>query len=1606
MMKKRITALVLAALMLPILSFSALICPLAADGAQIALPENGTTVYANTFDGTASGNAAVLEKLNAATDAYGLADWQLSGTGTLSLADGALNVTATANTTLQLLSGATMDALAKDRDYTVTFDLTYTDGAADDYMGLRLNNLDATNYIQPMIRLRGDGTMNARYDGTWYSLEDDGKKALPAQVEAGTTGTGHYLHSLRKTSGTTPLTLLHETDKTISATYSASAKPLLNKTLHVRVESIHGAGVIFSINGVVLSTTIKNVYYYDRLSELSGTIAMFFSAGTTARIDNFKLTTGGAFEMSTNELGFSVMSLNALMSKATGSEPNDIYSMHWLVDDQGTLRYEALLNVVREQSPDIVGFQERNFTNPSGDGSENIIVEEMVAMGYGVIANKLRVNMTDAYGTTNSKYDAYNHTVIFYKTEKFILLNDSNREDEYIQGKAGITDERVMNGTLVYQESSSETYAPLVIGDVYGTSGAGKIRAQLLIGAQKNSIDTTQYKAVTATHMGRLFGKGLDKKTVTELCYASADSADIRPVAPASTSGWLNASALTQAQYNKITYNASTGKISYDGKTYDGAYVERFMVNPIAVLLTDAGAYNPDTSLYAVFKATDKYSDHSFPAGYTAKVVTELRHKSATAEHLEKEPVTLDAAARTSGEYLDVTAFTKAQYDAVTMVKDGTSAVVYNGKTYKGMYYVRAEGTSRVGQGSSKTLTWGVLRARETGQEFLMMNTHCALLLSYQHELSDGKFSQEAARGWRISNAQQILSVVQRVTDAYGKIPAIITGDFNMRNDDPMYAALSEVFDDTARLAPNAIYWEYSHHTPSRITTPTGNNDSYGNPTFYYKDVSGAFPFAGYPIDHIFATRNDFTITSYNVLNDVYEDGDEYTYGAQELFMTDHCALMVEVTLSGVGTPGCSHKSGIYTDLQQVTLTAQHPADVIYYTLDGTDPASSATRMQYSGAFEVYGDRQLRAVSCRNGVYSEQRVVNFALFAEVAITEIICNTDNTGDSTDYFEGFEVTNISRHSVDLGDYIFWRAPHSTSYSALRDGTLEYAYSMNHMRVQEQGKFILQPGESAFLWTVFGELYQKQAEYAAGQKAYLMDFVTEEGLNDPATVAFWASLGYTGLDKNAVGKTIYRTDLVSAGMKYNLGVDVPKEKIVPMDMTASGARYVGATTTKDGFSRKDITPDSTAPRNLSGGYNMANSVYVRLMISYADALRAEEAFTSAFLDESRGATSGFNRKTNGTFSIYAGSFTMMPEIDAQSGKIYSYATAFNKQNKAAPGAFSPGRTTAEQAVRIAKIYDAIDQKKHYVTIEGAAGQYVDDGTVITLPAAPAGDGVFVGWRTADGKLYPAGGQYTVTAEMTIAPMFISFATRAGAMMRTTEGSTGLRFLTGIDKADHAALSGLVTGLAYGTYIVPQFYVDKIGDFDIAQFSKYLQIPAGGFYAEEGESYILAGSVANIYENHYDMAYAARGYLTFTYADGSTARVYAALPQNGARTVTEVAKAANADRAAVMSERYCYVTAQGDYSPYTERQREIIASFIKIEVRVSLQGSTFVPADAKTPAFTVEYNDLADIVTLVRTDGSAWNVEVLYLDGYRMDFTVNGNRLSFKYSFYTANY
>ena len=180
-------------------------------------------------------------------------------------------------------------------------------------------------------------------------------------------------------------------------------------------------------------------------------------------------------------------------------------------------------------------------------------------------------------------------------------------------------------------------------------------------------------------------------------------------------------------------------------------------------------------------------------------------------------------------------------------------------------------------------------------------------------------------------------------------------------------------------------------------------------------------------------------------------------------------------------------------------------------------------------------------------------------------------------------------------------------------------------------------------------------------------------------------------------------------------------------------------------------------------------------------------------------------------------------------------------------------------------------------------SAGTYVDyalvNGTYKLSKAK--GNDVFLGWVDAEGNLYNAGQEITVTGSMEFTALTIEFFMEDGAAIRlsTTADESGIRFTSYINTEQLNALAGYgITNISYGTLILPYDYLDTnvkpnldtfiVGETIIKIESTYQE--------EEGDYLVYRGAMRKLYTSNYERLFAGRGYMTLTFADGTTKTVY----------------------------------------------------------------------------------------------------------------------------------
>lgn len=227
-----------------------------------------------------------------------------------------------------------------------------------------------------------------------------------------------------------------------------------------------------------------------------------------------------------------------------------------------------------------------------------------------------------------------------------------------------------------------------------------------------------------------------------------------------------------------------------------------------------------------------------------------------------------------------------------------------------------------------------------------------------------------------------------------------------------------------------------------------------------------------------------------------------------------------------------------------------------------------------------------------------------------------------------------------------------------------------------------------------------------------------------------------------------------------------------------------------------------------------------------------------------------------------------------------------------------------------------------------------FASDLTTYGNPAAPQDSHKLIDSDTLAylNAAYP--GVYAPAADGKITLAWTVMNTLPGASIRM-DSPTGLRFATEFDTAFLAALAEQYGGenVTVGTLIAPEAFVKEAGSFTKEaldalekQSATYLDVVAGQPYRQGGDSMTYVGSVVNILEKHYELNYAAIGYVT---VNGQT--YYA--PSYTVRSVCEIAAAALADLSEAQNDEYAYAVTVGDktfYSPYTEAQRATLQAFV----------------------------------------------------------------------------
>lgn len=211
-----------------------------------------------------------------------------------------------------------------------------------------------------------------------------------------------------------------------------------------------------------------------------------------------------------------------------------------------------------------------------------------------------------------------------------------------------------------------------------------------------------------------------------------------------------------------------------------------------------------------------------------------------------------------------------------------------------------------------------------------------------------------------------------------------------------------------------------------------------------------------------------------------------------------------------------------------------------------------------------------------------------------------------GGASDMIEGFTVMNVSDRAVDLSHINIWYTTAKTEEELKgRDAS---AITLVMRMADRTGEYVLQPGQKAYIWMVYSTVYKSQVETAGG----LVSLV----------------------EKGEDGFAVYRTDLFREAVKhfasktddaYTVSMIGEDTLIVPLDRS-----------TRDRFGA------DAAYVHMDKSFNLVNSAYIRLYLTYDSAKDASEAFCVADLD---GTGDGTYLNGENAVKVHYGTYKYLP-------------------------------------------------------------------------------------------------------------------------------------------------------------------------------------------------------------------------------------------------------------------------------------------------------------------------------------------------------------------------
>ncbi len=209
--------------------------------------------------------------------------------------------------------------------------------------------------------------------------------------------------------------------------------------------------------------------------------------------------------------------------------------------------------------------------------------------------------------------------------------------------------------------------------------------------------------------------------------------------------------------------------------------------------------------------------------------------------------------------------------------------------------------------------------------------------------------------------------------------------------------------------------------------------------------------------------------------------------------------------------------------------------------------------------------------------------------------------------------------------------------------------------------------------------------------------------------------------------------------------------------------------------------------------------------------------------------------------------------------------------------------------------------------------------------LPTLTKSGHVFVGY-SIDGALYPAGYELDTAEGKAVIAVFTKYAMVNGGSVKAVSGAYGIRFSAYVDNESKSYLTGATFGsiMAHTDSFTDGFEYSKMTMENLSVYDMR-SMAATNFASSDKYTYFhtVIDKVSDVTRE-----FACRGYVTVTYADGSSKTFYATVSDNR-RTIKQIAQRAYDDIATVKNGDYCNEVL-GGYSILTQAQRNTLEAII----------------------------------------------------------------------------